>query len=67
LSRGEGIAGDPLVRPASPSGPPLIETRPASFSCGCKVAEDKTGTGWSRLDRWGRAGPLPQLVTEIPT
>jgi hypothetical protein len=46
---------------ASPSGPPTDTRRVRGwFSSGRKVAEDETGTGWSRLDRWGRADPLPQ-------
>jgi hypothetical protein len=58
LSRGGGSA---LVAAgqASPSGP-LTDTRRVRgwFSCGRKVAEDKMGTGWSRLESLGPGRPI---------
>jgi hypothetical protein len=62
-----GVKAPPVdpQSPGEPFRPPLIMTRPARFSFGRKVADDKTGTGWSRLDRWGRAGPLAAVGREV--
>jgi hypothetical protein len=59
-----GVEAPPWLPQArrAPSGPPT-DTRRARgwFSCGRKVAEDKTGIGWSRLESRGRADPCPQM------